>query len=172
MEDAFNKLYRDLSFGILSITDPTTIRKLRRRVNLNSPTGCEDVPEIDSLPKWNWYPYSDHGSKINYHYPYNIIDTGSGIMIEVAVIGLDITDIDMELEGSVLRIKHTKPEEDVNYIYKKITNKSFELAWTLSNSLDLTTLSANLDKGLLSITLGLKPAASKQKITITETEDA
>lgn len=172
MEEAFNKLYRDLSFGMLSISDPKTIGKLQRRVNLNSPTGFDEALDIESLPKWNWYSYSSQGSKINYHYPYNIIDTGTGIKIEVAVIGLDITDIDMELEGSVLRIKHIKPEDDVNYIYKKITNKSFELAWTLSNSLDLTTLAATIDKGLLSITLGLKPVSSKQKITITATEGA
>tara|TARA_R110001606_G_scaffold134259_1_gene270599 strand:- start:15486 stop:15974 length:489 start_codon:yes stop_codon:yes gene_type:complete len=161
MNDLFNKLYRDLSFGTLTVSSVEDIRNLRRNGNTKSLSG-RNTPE-NSL---EWSTYADTQEKLKAPFPYNIIDTGAGIKIQIAAIGLDISEIDIELEGSILRVKHDKEEDDTNFIYKKITNKSFDLTWALSNSLDLDTVDASLDKGMLSIAISLKESATLKKIII------
>ena len=150
MNDLINKIYRDLAFGTFGY-HPEDLRN-------------QDLTE-KAKPTWEWTSYNNI-EKVKAPYPYNLVNNGNGITIEVAAIGLAIEDIDIELEGSVLRVKHTKAEDETDYIYKKITNKSFELAWTLSNSLNLDTLNATLDKGLLSIKIDLKESATLKKIKI------
>jgi HSP20 family molecular chaperone IbpA len=155
MNDLFQQLYGDLLFGDLS----QNFERRQRRVNKDKP---------HEVLNFNWTPYTSD-DKLKAPYPYNLIQTEKGITIEVAAIGLDIDDIDIELEGSRIKVSHTKSKEDKpdgDYIYKKITNKSFELNWTLSSSLDLSTINASLDKGLLSIDIALKEDATPKKIKI------
>ncbi len=163
MNDLFNQLYSDLLFRNVNISNNRVGKwsndfdgKGRRRLNKNH--GKEVV-------KYSWDSYTS--DKVKANYPYNLIDNGNGITIEVAAIGLDIEDITIELDGNRLKIAHSKEKDnEPDYIYKKITNKSFELLWTLSNSLDFTSIDASLDKGLLSISIALKEESLPKKISI------
>lgn len=97
--------------------------------------------------------FSTLGEKISY--PVDIIETSNGVVFELAVVGLDYKDIDIEVSNDVLRIKYSKDNEGdqqtVNYIHKGIARRSFDLAWKISSKLNLSALEATLDKGLLRI---------------------
>jgi len=97
--------------------------------------------------------FSTLGEKISY--PVDIIETNNGVIFELAVVGLDYEDIDIEVTNDVLRIKYSKENEGkqptVHYIHKGIAKRSFDLAWKISSKLDLSALEATLDKGLLRI---------------------
>jgi HSP20 family molecular chaperone IbpA len=97
--------------------------------------------------------FSTLGEKISY--PVDIIETSNGVVFELAVVGLDYEDIDIEVSNDVLRIKYSKENEGsqptVNYIHKGIARRSFDLAWKISSKLNLSALDATLDKGLLRI---------------------
>lgn len=88
-------------------------------------------------------------------YPVDIYETPEGLHFELAAVGLNKEDLQIQVEGDVLRIKcerqpsTSRPNED--YLHKGIAKRSFDLAWKLSSKLDLTKLEAKLEKGLLSI---------------------
>ena len=104
--------------------------------------------------------------KINY--PTDIYETEEGITFELAVVGLNSEDIKIETQGDILKIKYTreKTEDDFKYIYKGIAKRSFDLAWKISTKFDLSKLSAQLEKGLLTIKVPYAEASKAKTITI------
>ena len=98
-------------------------------------------------------PYTSvRESKIGY--PVDIIREKNHVRFEIAAIGLDKSDIDITLEGETLRVSY-KPEKelvsDKVFIHRGIARRSFDLAWKLSNDLDMNKASATMDRGLLTI---------------------
>lgn len=90
--------------------------------------------------------------KINY--PVDIYETENGLRFELAVVGLDKEDIQIQVEGDILRVTHNKQtttESDTPYIQKGIARRSFDLAWKVASKFDLNKLNASMDKGLLVI---------------------
>jgi HSP20 family molecular chaperone IbpA len=106
--------------------------------------------------------------KVNY--PVDIYETKEGICFELAVVGLDKKDIDIQTEGDTLRISY-RPDKNLivqehAYIYKGIARRAFDLAWKIANKYDLSTLQAGLDKGLLKIEIGYAISQQPKKVTI------
>jgi len=64
-------------------------------------------------------------------HPVDIYETPSGIKFEVAAVGLDSKDIDIQIDNDQLRIKYEKPqtETEESVIYKGIKRSSFDLTW-------------------------------------------
>ena len=82
---------------------------------------------------------------------------------------MDYEDIDIEVQGDVLRIKYAKAKEDepiTNFIHKGIARRSFDLAWKIASKFDLTSLEATIDKGLLKIEIPLSDESIPKKIQI------
>ena len=105
--------------------------------------------------------------KINY--PVDIYETETGLRFELAVVGLDKTDIDILVESDVLRITHDKQiTEGVekSYITKGIAKRSFDLAWKIASKFNLAKLDAKLDKGLLIIDISYAEEKAPKKVTI------
>lgn len=103
--------------------------------------------------------------KINY--PVDIYETNNGLRFELAVVGLDKEDIDIQIDGDTLRISHDKEtEQEQQYIQKGIARRSFNLAWKISSKLDLNKLEAKLDKGLLIIDIPYANEKAPKKVTI------
>jgi HSP20 family protein len=96
-------------------------------------------------------------------HPVDIYETPNGIKFEVAAVGIDSKDIDIEIDNDQLRIKYEKPqlETDEAIIYKGIKRSSFDLTWKISTKFDLTNLEATLEKGLLVLNI---PRTSEQKV--------
>ena len=105
-------------------------------------------------------------NKINY--PVDIYETGNGLRFELAVVGLDQEDLDLQVEGDTLRITHDRKATEVErpYIQKGIARRSFDLAWKVAMKFDLNSLTATMDKGLLIIDIPLSEERAPKKIAI------
>ena len=106
-------------------------------------------------------------SKINY--PVDIYETEKGLRFELAVVGLDKSDIEILVESDVLRITHNRKETDGTekvYLQRGIARRSFDLAWKIASKLNLAKLEANMDKGLLIIDIPYAEEKAPKKVTI------
>ena len=105
--------------------------------------------------------------KINY--PVDIYETETGLRFELAVVGLDKTDIDILVESDILRITHDKQITEgieKSYLQRGITRRSFDLAWKIASKFNLAKLDAKLDKGLLIIDIPYAEEKAPKKVTI------
>lgn len=129
-----------------------------------------DLDPFDLL----WRNFIDHDSRFNtlmekINYPTDIYETQDGIVFELAVVGLNSEDIEIQTQGDTLRIKYNreKTEDDSSkYIYKGIARRSFDLAWKVSSKFDLSKLEAQLEKGLLSIKVPYAETAKAKLVEI------
>ena len=115
--------------------------------------------------------YNTMQEKINY--PVDIYETKNGLCFELAVVGLGSDDIDIQVEGDVLRISHNKKIEEndiVEYIQRGIARRSFDLAWKIASKFDLTQLEATMGKGLLVIHVPQSTETKARKIEIKRQE--
>lgn len=112
-------------------------------------------------------------NKINY--PVDIYEIETGLRLELAVVGLDKEDINIQIDGDTLRVSHADTNElkhmqrgieSRSYIQKGIARRSFDLAWKISSKLDLNKLEAELDKGLLVISIPYSEEKAPKKVTI------
>lgn len=105
-------------------------------------------------------------SKINY--PVDIYEIENGLRFELAVVGLDQEDLDIQVEGDTLRISHDKKETDKerDYIQRGIARRSFDLAYKVAMKFDLNQLTATMDKGLLIIDIPVSEERAPKKIEI------
>jgi HSP20 family molecular chaperone IbpA len=105
--------------------------------------------------------------KINY--PVDIYETETGLRFELAVVGLDKSDIEILVESDILRITHDKQiteEVEKSYLQRGITRRSFDLAWKIASKFNLGKLDAKLDKGLLIIDIPYAEEKAPKKVTI------
>jgi HSP20 family molecular chaperone IbpA len=105
-------------------------------------------------------------NKINY--PVDIYETENGLRFELAVVGLNQEDLDIQVEGDTLRITHDRKaaEAERNYIQRGIARRSFDLAYKVAMKFDLVQLTAAMDKGLLIIDIPLSEERAPKKISI------
>lgn len=119
-----------------------------------------------------WKNFFDTNSNFNtinqkISYPVDIYETETGLRFELAVVGLTESDLDIQVEGDTLRIKHERPEQEVHqYIQKGIARRSFDLAWKVASKFDLRNLEAVLDKGLLIIDVPYAAEQAPRKVEI------
>jgi HSP20 family molecular chaperone IbpA len=104
--------------------------------------------------------------KINY--PVDIYETDNGLCFELAVVGLDKEDLEIQIESDTLRVTHENRNDNevVNYITKGIAKRSFDLAWKVASKYDLSKLEASMDKGLLIINVPYAESKISKKIEI------
>ena len=122
-----------------------------------------------------WKDFFDQNSKFQntldtkVNYPVDIYETENGLRFELAVVGLDKEDLDIQTESDTLRIKHDKKESNIPeeaYYQRGIARRSFDLAWKVSSKLDLNQLEATLDKGLLTINIPYSADKAPKKVEI------
>ena len=83
-------------------------------------------------------------------------------------------DINITTEGNILRVTYEKPSIESNssdidageYIHKGITRKSFNLGWKISAKYDLTSITAKMKNGLLTVIIPVNEQALPQMVTI------
>jgi len=109
--------------------------------------------------------YNTLQQKINY--PVDIYETENGLCFELAAVGIDKIDIDIQVEGDTLRVKYDgKQDQERNYIARGIAKRSFDLAWKVASKFDLSQLVARLSKGLLIIDIPYAESKAPKKISI------
>jgi len=104
------------------------------------------------------------------NYPVDIATTDTGLVIEIAAVGIDKEDINIETADSTLKVIYEKGDDDCptefDYIHKGIARRAFNLGWKISPKCDLSKISATMDKGLLSIFIPFTKEATPKTVTI------
>jgi len=105
-------------------------------------------------------------------YPVDIYENEAGLQFDVAVVGLDEKDINIEVtDGNILRISYqkevnTSEEDDQNYLHQGIAKRSFSFGWRISNRYDISKIDAIVDRGLLNISIPCSEETKPKSITI------
>jgi len=119
-----------------------------------------------------WKNFFDTNSRFNtiqekINYPVDIYETENGLCFELAVVGLDKEDLEIQVDGDTLRVSHEgKQDQERNYIARGIARRSFDLAWKVASKFDLSQLEAKLSKGLLIIDIPYAESKAPKKISI------
>jgi molecular chaperone IbpA len=86
--------------------------------------------------------------------PYDIEATGENrYAITLAVAGFEESELDIQVEKGVLRVRGKKGEEgeEKSWLYRGIANRSFERKFNLADHIEVS--SADLKNGLLTVSL-------------------
>lgn len=102
--------------------------------------------------------------------PTDIFETEDALVVVMEVPGVEKKDIDINLEDDTVRI-----EARINYgkydelepLYAEYNVGHFARAFTLSNKIDQNSISAELDNGVLTLTLKKAKEALPRRIAIT-----
>lgn len=103
-------------------------------------------------------------------HPVDIYETQDGLHFEIACTGLSKEDVKINIEGDILRIMYEKDgynEIDLtNYIHKGIARRSFNLGYKISSRFDLQNGDAQMDNGLLLISIPFAEQAKPKALAI------
>jgi HSP20 family protein len=100
-------------------------------------------------------------------HPLDIYERDNGLGLDIACTGIDKKDIEILIEGNIIRVNYERPkaELDDEYIHKGIAKRSFNLGWKIDSKFDLSTATADFKNGLLQIVIpyaeGSKPKTLK-----------
>jgi len=90
--------------------------------------------------------------------------------LDIACTGIDKEDIEVKIEGDILRVKYEKPKEEVDpdivYQQRGITRKSFNLGWKLASRFDLSQADAKFVNGLLEVRVPFAETAKPKTLKI------
>ncbi len=104
------------------------------------------------------------------NYPVDIATTDTGLVIEIAAVGIDKKDINIETADNTLKVIYEKGQDDspkeFDYIHRGIARRAFNLGWKISPKCDIKKISATMDKGLLSIFIPFTKEATPKTVTI------
>jgi HSP20 family molecular chaperone IbpA len=102
-------------------------------------------------------------------HPVDIYERDNGLGIDIACTGISKEDIEILIEGNIIRVNYEKPKAELDdvYIHKGIAKRSFNLGWKIDSKFDLNTATAEFKEGLLRIiipyTKGSEPKTLKIK---------
>ena len=107
-----------------------------------------------------------HQTKINH--PVDIYEANDGLNIDIACVGLTKKDIEITVEGDILKVEYNKDKSkhDENYVHRNIAKRSFNLGWRISRRFDLNKLNAKLENGLLHLFAPLTEDNKPKTVTI------
>ena len=102
-------------------------------------------------------------------HPLNIYYNDEGLHFEVACTGLIKEDLDISVEGDLLKISYKKPKEDIDfsgYIYHGLSKKSFDLGYKISPKYNLAKVGAEMENGLLKLYIPISEESKPKAIKI------
>jgi len=105
---------------------------------------------------------------IKVNHPVDIYEAEEGLNIDIACVGLTKKDIDLTIEGDILRVEYKKEagSNEAEYIQRNIAKRAFNFGWRISRRFDLGLLEAKLENGLLHLSAPLADEAKPKLITI------
>ena len=107
-----------------------------------------------------------HQTKINH--PVDIYEANDGLNIDIACVGLTKKDIEITVEGDILKVEYNrdKSKKDESYVHRNIAKRSFNLGWRISRRFDFSKLNAKLELGLLQLSAPLTEDNKPKTVTI------
>jgi len=107
-------------------------------------------------------------NQIRVNHPVDIYEAKDGLNIDIACVGLTKKDIDLTIEGDILRVEYKKDKgsNDAEYIQRNIAKRSFNFGWRISRRFELGKLEAKLQNGLLHLYAPLAEDSKPKSVTI------
>ena len=107
-------------------------------------------------------------NQIKVNHPVDIYEANEGLNIDIACVGLTKKDINLTIEGDILRVEYKKENgsNENEYIQRNIAKRAFNFGWRISRRFDLGKLEAKLEKGLLHLYAPLADEAKPKSVTI------
>ena len=106
-------------------------------------------------------------------HPVDIFETKHGLHFEIACTGLSKSDVELNIEGDVLKISYSKDAEAAdaeaqgrNYIHRGVAKRSFNLGYKIASKFDLSKAEAMMENGLLSILIPFAEEAKQKTLKI------
>jgi len=102
-------------------------------------------------------------------HPVDILETDEGLHFEVACTGLTKKDIEINIEGDVLRITYNKGEDNLpegTWIHRGIARRSFNLGYKIASKFNLADADAEMVNGLLKISIPFADEAKPKVLKI------
>ena len=101
-------------------------------------------------------------------HPVDIYERDNGLGIDIACTGISKDDIEILIEGNIIRVNYTKPEEDDSgdFIYKGIAKRSFNLGWKIDSKFNLGKASAEFKNGLLKVVIPFAKGSEPKTLKI------
>ena len=106
-------------------------------------------------------------------HPVDIFETDKGLHFEVACTGLSKKDVELNLEGDILKISYSKDAETADfeaqgrtYIHRGVAKRSFNLGYKIASKFDLSKAEAMMENGLLAIRIPFAEEAKPKSIKI------
>lgn len=103
-------------------------------------------------------------------HPVDIFEDETGLHFEIAGTGLTKEDINISVEGDVLKVSYKKEDSDESerkFFHRGITRKSFDLGYRIPLSkYDLSLAEAEMENGLLRIDIPIAEQAKPKTLTI------
>ena len=106
-------------------------------------------------------------------HPVDIFENKHGLHFDVACTGLSKEDIEINIEGDVLRISYNKSKDEAccetnecSYIHKGIAKRSFNLGYKIASKFDLSKAEAMMENGLLAIRIPFADEAKPKTLKI------
>jgi len=102
-------------------------------------------------------------------HPVDILETVDGLHFEVACTGLTKKDIEINIEGDILRVSYNKDEDNVpegTWVHRGIARRSFNLGYKIAPKFSLVNSEAEMKDGLLKITIPYADEAKPKVLKI------
>jgi HSP20 family protein len=101
-------------------------------------------------------------------HPVDIYERDNGLGLDIACTGISKEDIQILVEGNIIRVNYDKPkEEDLGeYIHRGIAKRSFNLGWKIDSKFDLGKASAEFINGLLQVTIPFAKGSEPKTLKI------
>jgi HSP20 family protein len=106
-------------------------------------------------------------------HPVDIFENSHGLHFDIACTGLSKEDVEINIEGDVLKVSYTKPQDeeccevnDCTYIHRGVAKRSFNLGYKIAPKFNLSKAEAMMENGLLGIRIPFADEAKPKTIKI------
>ena len=104
------------------------------------------------------------------NHPVDIYEDKDGLCFDIACTGLTKKQIDINVEGDILRVSYTKKDKDekkdIHHYHSGIAKRSFDLGWKIARRFDLSKIEGSMKDGLLKLFIPLTPESKPKTVSI------
>jgi len=100
-------------------------------------------------------------------HPVDVYEADNGLGIDIACTGINKEDLDIQIQGNIIKINYNKAkDDDINYYHKGIAKRSFNLGWKIDSKYDLSKADASFVNGLLRINIPFAKGSELKSLKI------
>ena len=101
-------------------------------------------------------------------HPVDIYERDNGLGIDIACTGISKEDIEILIEGNIIRVNYERPKEELEdvFIHKGIAKRSFNLGWKIDSKFNLSKATAEFKNGLLKVVIPFAKGSEPKTLKI------